>query len=50
MNDNSERDWECDGYPEHTYRTTYEGPDGWQGVCSRCGAEDWVPTDGSEES
>lgn len=34
-----------DGYPEHDYETTYEGPDGVQDVCRRCNAETWTPAE-----
>lgn len=35
-------DIDCDGYPEHRgVRTTYDGPDGVQWECTRCGAEGW---------
>lgn len=26
---------------DHDIETTYEGEDGWQGVCRHCGAELW---------
>lgn len=31
----------CGESYDHDVETTYEGPDGWQGECRRCGAELW---------
>jgi hypothetical protein len=37
-------DWVCGESYDHDLETTYEGPDGWLGVCRTCGAELWDDT------
>ncbi len=32
---------ECGYSYDHDVETTYEGEDGWQGLCRACGAELW---------
>ena len=36
------------GYPEHDEQVTYQGDDGVQWMCRRCGAEGWTDAEGSE--
>lgn len=39
--DYDEDEQECGYVYDHDIETTYEGDDGWSGVCRNCGAELW---------
>ncbi len=41
--------YECGWSYDHDAVVTYEGEDGVQWVCRRCGGEGWEPAEGDEE-